>query len=1120
MGNLQTNEGGKSGSKGGQKSATKSKMRLLGGKKGAKTEEWTSVVPEENEISIRVTPEKEPTPPVVRTTSSDSHFTLALSPAAFNQDITFTSDKKNSVSTSAPILDKEVPLASSTLINKDENHDSGSFSDVFQPLNNFKLNEYRARVDKEKVTKLSKLGVTRTSQISLEQNGTGFSSGVVEITENENESPTGEDKIGITDEVDDSRTTNTYNSIPQYRRHMSVPLDTSILVDSNTSTNLQKTQSLSKSELEARLQRPKFVPEKLDFKLYEKFEGHMLVNWYLSELASDSPARAQLGVTELKLLAAQFCTHLLAAGVLKQLPDPGVPPTNIFRPDCIYYWSHAEIPQSQPQTPGRLSALYWPPPSPNEATLTSPNDVSNNVVSLASQEMKSSARDVEILSLEEEIKSLRQEVEKYKTLIEIQNLTASAVKDFGSPTESEKTLCEAVNNHVVQKATLAAATWTSLNCTETDTQTISSVNSASIQTDIPCMICEETQTEADFDVDKEKKTQPGVCPAPPPPPPMPVEVDSSDPPSKSVPPPPPPPPPLPVTLNGDQSCIPALSCNGGPPPPPPLPGLSGGPPPPPPPLPGLAGPPPPPPPPLPGTTGAPPPPPLPGMVSPSLIGGGVPTPPPPAFMGVPPPPPPPGLGGDGKPPPPPPPGGPMPMPAPPPGGFMMQKAATRKPQLNPPVPMKPLYWTRILLAQAVKTQEGPALWDEIDEEPIDKLSEDLTKLFSRQVINRAPTVKKQVQKPKVEVVKLLDSKRSQNVGILAQSLRQDFNEIENAIYSFDTSVVSLEVLQQIYEVRATPEELELINEHLKTRPDVPLDKPEQFLHDLSQIADFSKRIACLTFQVEFDDEITTIGHTLDNFQSICEFLTKSTELKKILSLVLTLGNYMNGGNVARGQADGFGLDVLPKLRDVKSAQAGVTLLHFLVNTYVRRCQEDDKPPPLPVPEPGDIRRAMALDFDSLRGELNLLKNKLQECEKKTEKIITNSTPENLQPFKEKMEAFLEKSQTQLSTECENLEECHKLFISTMKLYLFKPKTGTLESFAPGGFFEFWLPFCVDFKDIYKKEIVKVQVERAQELKRKEYHDANSTKERENGLKAKFKKAKARLKDKEETGKTS
>lgn len=104
-------------------------------------------------------------------------------------------------------------------------------------------------------------------------------------------------------------------------------------------------------------------------------------------------------------------------------------------------------------------------------------------------------------------------------------------------------------------------------------------------------------------------------------------------------------------------------------------------------------------------------------------------------------------------------------------------------------------------------------------------------------------------------------------------------------------------------------------------------------------------------------------------------------------------------------------------------------------------------------------------------------NLFAECEKKTEKIIANSTPENLQPFKDKMEAFLEKSQTQHETECENLEECHKLFMATMKGYLFKPKGGTLETFAPSGFFELWLPFCADFKDIYKKEVIRMQMEK-------------------------------------------
>lgn len=75
-------------------------------------------------------------------------------------------------------------------------------------------------------------------------------------------------------------------------------------------------------------------------------------------------------------------------------------------------------------------------------------------------------------------------------------------------------------------------------------------------------------------------------------------------------------------------------------------------------------------------------------------------------------------------------------------------------------------------------------------------------------------------------MKILDSKRSQNIGILASSLHKDFSEIEHgefskkdffnnfsqvilltnfflnilAIYNLDTTEVSLEALQQIYEV--------------------------------------------------------------------------------------------------------------------------------------------------------------------------------------------------------------------------------------------------------------------------------------------------------------------------------
>lgn len=51
---------------------------------------------------------------------------------------------------------------------------------------------------------------------------------------------------------------------------------------------------------------------------------------------------------------------------------------------------------------------------------------------------------------------------------------------------------------------------------------------------------------------------------------------------------------------------------------------------------------------------------------------------------------------------------------------------------------------------------------------------------------------------------------------------------------------------------------------------------------------------------------------------VCQGLLECDALRDIMGLVLAFGNYMNGGNRTRGQADGFGLEILPKLKDVKS----------------------------------------------------------------------------------------------------------------------------------------------------------------------------------------------------------
>uniref|UniRef100_A0A8D3DIE9 FH2 domain-containing protein n=1 Tax=Scophthalmus maximus TaxID=52904 RepID=A0A8D3DIE9_SCOMX len=60
---------------------------------------------------------------------------------------------------------------------------------------------------------------------------------------------------------------------------------------------------------------------------------------------------------------------------------------------------------------------------------------------------------------------------------------------------------------------------------------------------------------------------------------------------------------------------------------------------------------------------------------------------------------------------------------------------------------------------------------------------------------------------------------------------------------------------------------------------------------------------------------------------------------QVLGLVLAFGNFMNGGNRSRGQADGFTLDILPKLKDVKSSDNSQSLLSYIVAYYLRHFDE-------------------------------------------------------------------------------------------------------------------------------------------------------------------------------------
>ncbi|XP_070440472.1 formin-1 isoform X2 [Equus przewalskii] len=496
------------------------------------------------------------------------------------------------------------------------------------------------------------------------------------------------------------------------------------------------------------------------------------------------------------------------------------------------------------------------------------------------------------------------------------------------------------------------------------------------------------------------------------------------------------------------------------PPPPPLPpGLEALPPAPPPP-PVSAGPPPPPPPPLPPSAGPPPPPPPPPLPNFSAL---------PSSGGPPPAPAPPGL-----------------APPPPPGLFFGVSSSSsqcpRKPAIEPSCPMKPLYWTRIQISD--KSQNAtPTLWDSLEEPDIRDTSE-FEYLFSKDTTQqkKKPLSETYEKKNKVKkIIKLLDGKRSQTVGILISSLHLEMKDIQQAIFNVDDSVVDLESLAALYENRAQEDELVKIRKYYETSKEEELkllDKPEQFLHELAQIPNFAERAQCIIFRSVFSEGITSLHRKVEIITRASKGLLHMKSVKDILALILAFGNYMNGGNRTRGQADGYSLEILPKLKDVKSRDNGINLVDYVVKYYLRYYDQEagTEKSVFPLPEPQDFFLASQVKFEDLIKDLRKLKRQLEASEKQMAMVCKESPKEYLQPFKDKLEEFFQKAKKEHKMEESHLENAQKSFETTVGYFGMKPKSGEKE-ITPNYVFMVWYEFCSDFKTIWKRESKNISKER-------------------------------------------
>jgi hypothetical protein len=181
---------------------------------------------------------------------------------------------------------------------------------------------------------------------------------------------------------------------------------------------------------------------------------------------------------------------------------------------------------------------------------------------------------------------------------------------------------------------------------------------------------------------------------------------------------------------------------------------------------------------------------------------------------------------------------------------------------------------------------------------------------------------------------ILDSKKAYNISILLAHLKLPTQAIKQAVLSCDDSVLGEQHLQQMEAF--APDKKECLGfARYYDNPSI-LSLPDQFSCEMSTIPFYRERLHAMVFRLHYKEKVEEIKPDLETICQASVQLQKSKHLKKLLELVLAIGNHMNMGNVRIGQAQGFQISFLCQLRGLRTTDGKSSLLHFLAGLVERK----------------------------------------------------------------------------------------------------------------------------------------------------------------------------------------
>lgn len=349
--------------------------------------------------------------------------------------------------------------------------------------------------------------------------------------------------------------------------------------------------------------------------------------------------------------------------------------------------------------------------------------------------------------------------------------------------------------------------------------------------------------------------------------------------------------------------------------------------------------------------------------------------------------------------------------------------------LTPNIKMKQLQWDKLPHQQVSRT-----LWK--DDEPqkerlmleklkIDGVWNEMEEDFKAKQL----VINLMARQKRAELKSVLDPQTRKRVEILIQRVRKiEPEEIARRIQQFDQDICTPVFLSELKSILPTADQIGKLSiyRNVPSEELVELHPSDRLMVRLIQIDRLKQRIEGMLYRVAFAETWSLLNDSAKKLFEAGKALLDAKQFKELLSLILLIGNYMNGTGI-KGGAFGFRVSSINKLVDTKSVN-NTTLLHFLEKTvskhfpYIEEFLDELERP----------AEAYRVNLQDVRKGLSELQEGLSHIRQELAQYF--SDPETNDQYATQMWAFTGNAKEQLEDLVDDVRSAETTFVEAIGYY--------------------------------------------------------------------------------------